>query len=68
MPGTVELARWTNPVGSCRSGVISEHKDDRALDWSMNAASTADRATVRALLTLLRPPDPDALARRAGVM
>ena len=81
-PGTAELARWINrrfaggtaraTLRACGSGGVSEHKDGRAVDWSMSAGSAADRATVREFLTLLRKPDADGnedmLARRMGVM
>ena len=81
-PGTLELARWLErrfdggrahtSVRACRSGGASEHKDGRAIDWTMNAGSKADRATVRELLALLTAPDvegnEDALARRMGIM
>jgi hypothetical protein len=81
-PGTAELARWINrrfaggtaraTLRACGSGGTSEHKDGRAIDWSMDAGSRADRITVRELLTVLRAPDAegneDALARRMGVM
>jgi len=80
--GTVELARWINrrfaggtaraTVRACGSGGTSEHKDGRAIDWSMNAASKADRLVVRDFLAALRAPDADgnddALARRMGLM
>lgn len=81
-PGTAELARWINrrfdggtataSLRRCRSGGTSEHKDGRAIDWTMNARSRSDRIVVRELLTLLRRTDAagneDALARRMGVM
>ena len=81
-PGTVELARWINrrfaggtaraTIRSCGSGGTSEHKDGRAIDWTMNAASKADRLVVRDFLADLRRADvdgtEDALARRMGVM
>ena len=82
LPGTAELAAWINrrfdggtaraTLRACGTGGTSEHKDGRAIDWSMNAASAADRATVREFLTVLRRADlegnEDALARRMGVM
>ncbi len=81
-PGTAELARWINrrfaegtarpTLRSCRSGGTSEHKDGRAIDWSMDARSKADRLVVRDFLARLRRADAagneDALARRMGVM
>ena len=82
LPGTAELAAWINrrfaggtaraTVRACGSGGTSEHKDGRAIDWSMNAGSRADRRTVREFLTVLRRADAegneDMLARRMGVM
>ena len=81
-PGTAELARWINArfgggtatpsVRSCDSGGTSEHKDGRAIDWSMDAAEKEDRREVAAFLDRLLADDahgnPHALARRMGVM
>ena len=82
MPGTAELATWMNrrfaggtaraTLRACGSGGASEHKDGRAIDWSMDAASAADRATVREFITLMRRTDADGNedmpARRMGIM
>jgi hypothetical protein len=81
-PGTLELARWINrrfdggraaaTIRACSSGGTSEHKDGRAVDWAMNAASKADRREVARLLDRLFDTDgagdAHALARRMGVM
>ena len=82
LPGTTTFARWVNrsfaggtaraTVRACSTGGRSEHKDGRAVDWTMSAGSARDRATVRAFLDRLRADDADgntdALARRMGVM
>ena len=82
MPGTAVLATWINrrfdggtaraSLRACGSGGTSEHKDGRAIDWSMDAASTADRATVREFITLMQRADAegneDMPARRIGIM
>jgi hypothetical protein len=80
-PGTRELAGWINrrfeggnAVASIRacSGGASEHKDGRAIDWSMDATRAADRAEVERFLRRLFKADQsgeeDARARRMGVM
>jgi hypothetical protein len=81
-PGTVELAAWIDArfdggtasasMRPCDSGGTSEHKDGRAIDWSMNAARKQDRHEVAAFLERLFAADADgnahALARRMGVM
>ena len=81
-PGTVELARWINDrfdggtavasIRACDSGGVSEHKDGRAVDWSMDATKKKDRREVAAFLARLladdRDANPHALARRMGVM
>ena len=57
------------PVGA---PVTSEHVDGRALDWVLDAADPADRATAEEFLTWLVGPAADAAsataARRLGVM
>ena len=82
LPGTAVLTRWVNrsfaggtaraTIRACGSGGRSEHKDGRAIDWTMSATSARDRATVTTFLTRLRATDTqgnaDALARRMGVM
>lgn len=80
-PGTDYLLSWVvstyggSPGGTlreCTSGGASEHKDGRALDWSLDARDPADRAAADRFLTALTAPDsagnPAALARRMGVM
>ena len=81
-PGTTELAAWVDRrfVGgsanastrACDSGGTSEHKDGRAIDWSMDATRRKDRREVKKLLGKLFADDadgnPHALARRMGVM
>ena len=81
-PGTKALARWVNrrfdggravaSMRACSSSGASEHKDGRAVDWSMDATKRAQRIEVRRFLDRLLRPDAagneDALARRMGVM
>ena len=81
-PGTVELAAWidhrfsgghaTASMRPCDSGGTSEHKDGRAIDWSMDATRKKDRREVTRFLDTLLADDAggysDALARRMGVM
>ncbi|MDP3967017.1 MAG: hypothetical protein Q8Q02_01955 [Nocardioides sp.] len=80
-PGTTYLLSWVvrtyggRPGGTlrdCTSGGASEHKDGRALDWTLDARNAADRAAAHRFLTALAAPDragnPAALARRMGVM
>jgi hypothetical protein len=80
-PGTRKLAGWINrrfgggkAVASLRScpGGTSEHKDGRAIDWSMDATRPGHRAEVERFLGRLlaadRDGEEDARARRMGVM
>jgi hypothetical protein len=81
LPGTKALARWVDrsfaggtaraSIRACTPGT-SEHKDGRAIDWSMSATSARDRATVKKFLDRLLAADaegtPHARARRMGVM
>ena len=81
-PGTRELAGWIDArfsggsalasVRACSSGGTSEHKDGRAIDWSMDAADRDQRREVRRFLGKLFATDaggnPHALARRMGIM
>ena len=81
-PGTRELAGWINAefsggtatasVRACSSGGASEHKDGRAIDWSMNAAKKKQRREVAQFLGRLFADDSKghshALARRMGIM
>ena len=79
--GTKVLVRWLERrydghVGTmsrrCRSGGTSEHKEGRALDWSLDATKRQDRRTARAFMDFLFAEDKhgntDAKARRMGVM
>jgi len=82
LPGTEELARWIDrrfsggtadpSMRPCSSGGTSEHKDGRAIDWSMDAGRKKDRREVNRFLDELLAEDSDgnaaALARRLGVM
>jgi hypothetical protein len=80
-PGTRELAGWINrrfgggtAVASLRScgGGASEHKDGRAIDWTMDATRPGHRAEVERFLARIFTTDrdghADARARRMGVM
>ena len=80
-PGTTALAKWLprkygGHVGTigrdCRSGGTSEHKEGRALDWSLDVTKRADRKRAKAFLSRIlatdRRDNTDALARRMGVM
>jgi hypothetical protein len=78
----VELAGWidhrfsggaaTASMRACSSGGTSEHKDGRAIDWSMDATEKKQRREVARFLDELFAEDDDgnaaALARRMGVM
>ncbi len=81
-PGTIALASWllrtyrvTGSLGmmrGCNDGGTSEHKDGRAFDW---AADVRHRATRRAAYDFIHKVlatdaagNPDALARRLGIM
>jgi len=81
-PGTRELAGWIHrrfgggkpvvAVRSCRTGGSSEHKDGRAIDWTMDATRKAHRRQVARFLDRIlaadRAGNPHALARRMGIM
>lgn len=79
-PGTVVLARWTvaryggRSIGISRAcgGSRSEHQEGRAFDWAADVRRPADRLRVARLLIALLATDgagnPDALARRMGIM
>ncbi len=80
-PGTAYLAGWMTrkyggSVGTisrgCKVGGTSEHKEGRALDWSLDATRKADRQRAKAFLQRIRATDKrgntDAVARRMGVM
>jgi hypothetical protein len=78
--GTTALGRWlVNELGggggasgrSCGGGT-SEHKDGRAIDWTLDARVKADRKTAKAFLKAIFATDEQgnthALARRMGIM
>lgn len=79
-PGTIALRSWTvrrfggAPGGISRrcGGSGSEHKEGRAFDWTVDARRAADRKRVHEFLVALFAEDaqgnPDALARRMGIM
>lgn len=79
-PGTVVLARWTvrryggrfGSISRACGGSRSEHQEGRAFDWSVDVRRPADRARVARLMRDLFAADaagePDALARRMGIM
>ncbi|MDR7276922.1 peptidoglycan-binding domain-containing protein [Catenuloplanes atrovinosus] len=77
--GFRELALRTYPttgdsgiVRSCADGEVTEHKEGRAWDWTINAASGADHARADEFLAWLLATDAHgnrhANARRLGVM
>ena len=65
-------SRWIGIGRACNVGGKSEHKEGRALDWSMNANRKADRQKVNNLTRWLFATDkygtPHAMARRLGIM
>lgn len=79
-PGTLLFARWTvNRYGGRFGGISracggsrSEHHEGRAFDWSVDVRRPSDRARVARLMRDLFAPnaagEPDALARRMGIM
>lgn len=56
----------------CTGSGSSEHKDGRAVDWTLDASNPADRRLAKAFLTAAFATDaagnPAALARRMGIM
>jgi hypothetical protein len=80
--GTRELAVWIDAryaggpalasIRACSSGGASEHKNGRAIDWSMDATDADQRHEVRRFLDRIFATDgednPHALARRMGIM
>jgi hypothetical protein len=79
--GTQALGRWVvrsygggygRISSSCRGGSVSEHKEGRAFDWSLDAARAADRARASRFLSRIFAAgptgEPAELARRMGVM
>jgi hypothetical protein len=80
-PGAKKVARLIREtygqdqsIGISRNAcyTISEHNEGRAVDWMLDASNRADMATARAFFRWLFAPDkygnPDAMARRLGVM
>src|SRR5699024_1984583 len=80
-PGTTYLLGWLSrtsggrprgPPRDCASGGTSEHKDGRALDWSLDVRDARDRTAAARFLAALAAPDARgnaaALGRRMGVM
>ena len=79
--GTVALGEWlvrTYGGGGgavnrpCSGSGTSEHKDGRAIDWTLDAGNPADRALAKRFLDDAFATDADgnpaALARRMGIM
>jgi len=80
-PGTLALGRWlvrtygghTGRISeACAGRSVSEHKEGRAFDWSLDAARTADRARAQRFLSAAFATGPSGepaeLARRMGIM
>jgi hypothetical protein len=80
-PGTVALGRWLvssygGRFGSisrtCTGRSVSEHKEGRAFDWTLDARKAADRARAARFLTAAFATGPSGqkaeLARRMGIM
>lgn len=80
-PGTQTLAAWlvkTYPKSSAPltrrscAGSVSEHKEGRAVDWTLDAAKAADRRRAADFLRQAFATDDQgnkhALARRMGIM
>ena len=79
--GTIALGEWlvTTYGGAggavnrpCSGSGSSEHKDGRAVDWTLNAAVPADRRLAKVFLAAAFATDAEgneaALARRMGIM
>lgn len=79
-PGTVALRTWTvrrfgggrGAISRACDGSTSEHHEGRAFDWTVDVRRRADRNRVHRFLVTLFAQDalgnPDALARRMGIM
>jgi hypothetical protein len=80
-PGTQVLGHWvvrTYGGGygriseACKGRSVSEHKEGRAFDWSLNAVKAGDRTRaqrfMRAVLATGPSGEPAELARRMGIM
>ena len=68
-----ELPRRFGPISrACTGRSVSEHKEGRAFDWTLNAYSATDRARAARLMSRLFATGPSGeraeLARRMGVM
>ncbi len=79
--GTMALGEWLVATYGGAGGAVnrpcsgsgsSEHKDGRAVDWTLNAGSPADRKIARTFLAAAFATDAQgnqaALARRMGIM
>jgi len=79
--GAKAFARWVvasyrgrqgRIASPCRGGSVSEHKEGRAIDWTLNANSATDRARASRFLKRIFATGTTAerheLARRMGVM
>jgi len=78
--GTKVLAKWLlktyggggGATGRACGGGASEHKDGRAIDWSLDATQKSDRKIAKAFFEAVFATDEDgnthALARRMGIM
>jgi len=79
--GTIALGEWLVATYGGAGGAVnrpcsgsgaSEHKDGRAVDWTLDADNPADRKLARAFLASAFATDaagnPAALARRMGIM
>jgi hypothetical protein len=78
-PGTAALARWLvrrgggyGPISRrCDEGGVSEHKEGRAFDWTLDATRFKDRSLAQEFLRAAlddRSGNEHALARRMGIM
>jgi hypothetical protein len=68
---TYPRSRSLGIVRACNVGAASEHKEGRAFDWGVSAASKRDRTSVKSLMTWLVKTDRFghryAMARRLGI-
>jgi len=80
-PGTQALGRYVVKTfgggygrisSTCKSRSVSEHKEGRAFDWSLNAVKAADRSKAQRFLRQIFATGPSGepaeQARRMGVM
>ena len=82
LPGTVYLLHWlqrhyphpgfSSMMRPCDTPGVTEHKDGRALDWGTDVTVPSQKAQAQAFLDRIfasdRHGNPDALARRMGIM